>query len=319
MKSFPNLFKLSFWISIFCAVLFLFSSSSYALEVQDVPNPRQEYGGWVTDMAALVSTETEAKLDQMISELERKNGSEMVIVTVPETEPYPSPKEFATELFNTWKVGKKGIDNGVLFLVSKGDRRVEIETGYGLESILPDAFVGNIIDRIIIPRFKENNFEDGILSGTKSLIIKLDVTETIATNKLTIKSNYNLEVIIPIFLFLFVIIIMLIWIISSSDIRENIRINFMLIGDIRNFPDNTLHKENLQKNNSGSWGDYSSSSFGGGASGGGGAGGSWGDYNSSSFSGGASGGGGAGGSWDSGGDSADGGGGGDGGGGDSSD
>ena len=210
MKSFTNLFKVSFWISIFCAVLFLFPSYTYALKVRDVPNPRQEYGGWVTDMANLLSKETEAKLDGMISELESKNGSEIAVVTVPETAPYSSPKEFATELFNTWGIGKKGIDNGVLFLVSKGDKRVEIETGYGVESILPDAKVGNIIQKQIIPEFKQGKFETGIVAGTKSLIIELGGTSPVSPNRDIFSIIWDfIKGIWPI------VIIILIWILGS--------------------------------------------------------------------------------------------------------
>lgn len=76
------------------------------------------------------------------------------MVTVPETVPANSPKAFTTQLFNYWGIGKADQDNGVLFLVSTGDRRVEIETGYGIESILPDAQVGNIIDTKITPQLK---------------------------------------------------------------------------------------------------------------------------------------------------------------------
>jgi uncharacterized protein len=96
--------------------------------VKDVPNPRQINGTWVTDMAGMLDEPTESQLNSLISQLERKNGTEIAVVTVPETTPAESPKEFTTQLFNYWKIGKKGKDNGVLFLISKSDRRVEIET-----------------------------------------------------------------------------------------------------------------------------------------------------------------------------------------------
>ncbi len=71
-------------------------------------------------------------------------------------------------MFNTWGIGKKGRDNGVLFLVSKGDRRTEIETGDGIEGILPDAKVGNILRKQVTPQFKQGKFEAGILAGTRA-------------------------------------------------------------------------------------------------------------------------------------------------------
>ena len=164
-----------------CALLIIFVVQtwlihplpSFAITVQQVSNPRQHYHGWVTDMAEILSQSTENQLNQMISDLEAKNGSEIAVVTVPETQPAATPKEFATKLFNYWGIGKKGQDNGVLFLVSVGDRRVEIETGKGIQQTLPNAKVSNIIDTKIIPEFKSGNFESGVVAGTKELVTSL--------------------------------------------------------------------------------------------------------------------------------------------------
>ncbi|KST68298.1 TPM domain-containing protein [Mastigocoleus testarum] len=165
--------------SSLCLAVFLFPLKSEALTVQEVPNPRQEvYGAWVTDMAEILTDSTEAQLNQMIEELEAKNGTEIAVVTVAETAPAASPKEFTTELFNYWGIGKKEQDNGVLFLISVGDRRVEIETGYGVEGILPDAKVGKIIDTKIKPQFKQGDFDGGTLAGTKALVIALGSDRT---------------------------------------------------------------------------------------------------------------------------------------------
>jgi uncharacterized protein len=152
-----------------------------ALTVQEVPNPQQTHGGWVTDMAGILTDETEAQLNQMITQLEADNGTEIAVVTVPETAPSASPKAFATELFNTWGIGKDESDNGVLFLVSIGDRRVEIETGYGIEPILSDAAVSEIIDYQITPQFKQNHFDAGTLAGTQALVRALATSPTSAT------------------------------------------------------------------------------------------------------------------------------------------
>jgi len=160
-------------IMVFTAVILLlcfWSVPSYALNLQDLPNPRQLNGTWVSDTAEMLSPTAESQLNQMIDDLERQNGSEIAVVTVLTTKPYPTPKQFTTALFNQWGIGKRGQDNGILFLVSKNDRRVEIETGYGLEDILPDAKVGRIVETQIIPRFKQEDFEGGILAGTQALI-----------------------------------------------------------------------------------------------------------------------------------------------------
>lgn len=187
--NFPlTIFRRPFWIITLSLTLLLYPLPSWAITVQDVPNPRQEYGGWVTDMAEMLSASTEAQLNQMISELEAKNGSEIAVVTVPETKPAATPKEFTSELFNYWGIGKKDKNNGVLFLVSQSDRRVEIETGKGIQKILPDAKVSNLIDTKIIPEFKLGQFESGILAGTKELVISLK------------NEGYNLVIFIGIFI-----------------------------------------------------------------------------------------------------------------------
>lgn len=168
-------------VSLLSCVIFICPTSSLALTVQEVPNPQKGSDVWVTDMAGILNNEIETQINQIISRLEAKNGTEMVVVTVPKISPGDTPKQFATQLFNYWGVGKKGQDNGVLFLISVGDRRVEIETGYGLEEILPDAKVGNIIKSQIIPQFKKGDFAGGTLAGTQALVVVLESERSLLT------------------------------------------------------------------------------------------------------------------------------------------
>lgn len=183
-------FKKTFCAGFVSLAVISISSASLAVAVESVPNPRQANGGWVTDMASVLSSSTQAKINQLISNLEAKNGSEIAVVTVPDTSPSETPKKFATALFNQWGIGKKGQDNGVLFLISKGDRRVEIDTGYGVEKILPDARVGNIIKQEIAPRFKKGDFDGGTLAGIKALVKALDgETATATTTYCTVQTQ----------------------------------------------------------------------------------------------------------------------------------
>lgn len=148
-------------------------SPARAVAVANVPNPREVNGGWVTDLAELLSDEAEQQLNQIIVELKAENGSEIAVVTVLDTKPSATPKAFATELFNAWGIGTEAEDNGVLFLVSKNERRTEIETGYGVESRLPDAQVGQILRNQVTPQFKQGNFEVGILGGVTAISARL--------------------------------------------------------------------------------------------------------------------------------------------------
>ncbi|MEG4211905.1 TPM domain-containing protein [Microcoleus sp. S13_B4] len=158
------------WSSLLCFSAIAFPVTSQAITVQEVPNPRQLNNTWVTDKANILSDSTETQLNQMISDLEEKNGLEIAVVTVPDTKPSATPKAFATELFNSWGIGKKGKNNGVLLLISSGKRRVQIETGSGIQILLPDAKVVGIIKTEITPKFKQHDFDGGTLAGTKALV-----------------------------------------------------------------------------------------------------------------------------------------------------
>ncbi|MBE9125063.1 MULTISPECIES: TPM domain-containing protein [unclassified Coleofasciculus] len=192
MKTLAIQLKQLIWATPVCLAVFS-PLPSQALTVEEVPNPQQANGGWVTDMAEILNNETETQLNQMIAELESENGTEIAVVTVPETAPSASPKAFTTELFNHWGIGKAEKDNGVLFLISKGDRRVEIETGYAIEPILPDAKVGQIIETQITPPFKQGNFDGGTLAGTKALVVELG--GEVNTSNATSNSEANTSVV----------------------------------------------------------------------------------------------------------------------------
>jgi uncharacterized protein len=155
-------------------ILLNLAAEGRVVPIESVPNPRLAYGGWVTDMADLLDPATEAELNRSISRLQARNGSEMAIVTVPNTAPAASPKAFTTQLFNTWGIGKKGQNNGVLVMISRGDRRVEIETGRGVRTLLPDAAVKTIIQQQMMPQFKQGNFNAGTLAGSRAMITVLN-------------------------------------------------------------------------------------------------------------------------------------------------
>jgi uncharacterized protein len=188
--NFQNFNKIKKQIILFSLVLFsiiLFPLISYTTPLDQIPNPRLN-NSWVADTANILSQQTITTINQRIDELEAKNGTEMAVVTVEDTLSFATPKEFTTALFNHWKIGKQGQDNGVLFMISVGDRRVEIETGYGVEGILPDARVGSIIDREIIPQFKQGNFDQGVLNGTIALVKVLENESFLPIDNLNLPS-----------------------------------------------------------------------------------------------------------------------------------
>ena len=284
MFSFAFTAKRAFSCVCLCLTLILFPMPSYALSVQDVSNPRKDYGGWVTDMAEILSPDTEAKLNQLISNLERQNGDEIAVVTVPETSPAPSPKVFTTELFKDWRIGKKGKNNGVLFLVSQGERRVEIETGYGIEPILSNTRVSKIINSHIIPHLKQGDFDGGVLAGTQALVRSLSISSSSFTPTSTNKANLTAQpsalqsnspayllMVIGILLFVLVFIALLVIVVKSFNLQTP---------SYSSYSRRSSSSSNSSDSGS-SWDSGSGSSsgggsdFGGGDSGGGGAGGDW--------------------------------------------
>ncbi len=149
-------------------------NSLWAMPISDIPNPRKLNGTWVSDVANILSSETEAKLNQRINRLVAKNGSEIAVVTVPNTSPAITVKSYATELFNNWGIGKRGIDNGVLFLIAVKERRLEIETGRGIAPYISDRQVAQVITDLITPEFKRQNFDQGIINGVEEIAGRIE-------------------------------------------------------------------------------------------------------------------------------------------------
>lgn len=140
----------------------------WAQPLESIPNPRATYGGWIADLVGVFSEQQKQALNDQISRIEQETGVEIAIVVLRRAVD-ATPKEYATELFNRWGVGKKGADNGLLLLLAIDNRRVEIETGYGLEPILPDAVVGAILDEYALPYFRQGRYAEGIQATVEAI------------------------------------------------------------------------------------------------------------------------------------------------------
>lgn len=119
------------------------------------------HDGYVNDFASVLSAADEIYLEDYLNTLERDTSAEVAVVTVTSLDGM-TIEEYANRLFAQWGIGKKQKDNGVLLLVSTGDRSVRIEVGYGLEPILPDGRAGEIIRTAIVPQFRAGNYPRGI-------------------------------------------------------------------------------------------------------------------------------------------------------------
>jgi len=132
---------------------------------QNFPEAR----GYVNDFANVISPSAAAQITALCQELQEKTGAEIAVATFP-TIGDEDPDEYANRLFEKWRIGKKGKDNGVLLFLALGERKkVRIETGYGLEGILPDITAGRILDNYVIPQFRRKDYGTGLLAGTQAI------------------------------------------------------------------------------------------------------------------------------------------------------
>jgi uncharacterized protein len=150
---------------IYAALVF-----SAAVSVTDVPNPTPR--GWVSDMANVIDPAVEQQIDARIFALREATGHQVAVVTVPDVQA-ASPKAFSTALFNHWGIGSKERQDGLLILLVVGQRRLEMETGIGMESRLPEDWLQAMQQRAMVPRFKAGDYGGGIAAGLVEVDAKL--------------------------------------------------------------------------------------------------------------------------------------------------
>ncbi|UWX58389.1 YgcG family protein [Chlorobaculum sp. MV4-Y] len=129
--------------------------------------------GRVTDNAQLLSPEASRSLSESLKAHEQRTGNQIAVLTIP-TLDGESIEDFAVRVFESWKLGQKEKDNGVLIVVVPNDRRMRIEVGYGLEGTLTDAMAGRIIQNVMTPKFKNGDFNGGITDGAKAVMQVLE-------------------------------------------------------------------------------------------------------------------------------------------------
>lgn len=157
---------------VYYMALLLFPVWSMLAVSADVPY----LSGRVTDNAEILNPETAERLSTKLKSHETQTTNQIVILTLPTLEG-EDIESFALRVFEEWKLGQKGKDNGVLLVIVPNDRRMRIEVGYGLEGTLTDLKAGRIIRNIMTPRFKKNDFNGGIEQGVLAIISQLEGAE----------------------------------------------------------------------------------------------------------------------------------------------
>jgi uncharacterized protein len=129
--------------------------------------------GRVVDQTGTLSASDIASLTQKLKDLEARKGSQIAVLIVPTTAP-ETIEQFAIRVAEAWKIGRRRIDDGALFVVAKDDRRLRIEVGYGLEGSLTDVSANRIINEIVVPKFRSGDFAGGISAGVDRIIAVID-------------------------------------------------------------------------------------------------------------------------------------------------
>lgn len=123
----------------------------------------------VTDLTGTLSAGQVAALENRLAAFETHKGSQIVLLIVPTTQP-EDIAQFGIRVAEQWKVGRKKIDDGVILIVAKDDRKLRLEVGYGLEGVIPDAVAKRVIAETITPHFKAGDFYEGIEAGVQQLM-----------------------------------------------------------------------------------------------------------------------------------------------------
>ena len=123
----------------------------------------------VTDETNTLSATERQALDAKLADWEQRTGNQLVVLLVPSTSPEPI-ESYSIRVAEAWKIGRKGQDNGAIFLVAKNDHKMRIEVGYGLEGVLTDVTSHRIIDETVAPLFRQNKFAEGVNAGVDRII-----------------------------------------------------------------------------------------------------------------------------------------------------
>lgn len=140
-----------------------------AYKVKDIPDPKKNGGGYVSDPDKILGINAVSELNSTISDFESKTNVQVAVVVVNDFDHDKEDFDFAYELFNTWGIGSKTSNNGLLLFISKERRKYRFITGTGAEGVLPDVKLKHIAEQQLIPAFRENDFVTGITNTINAI------------------------------------------------------------------------------------------------------------------------------------------------------
>lgn len=167
MKIIAQLIVLVF-VSLFSIGIIFGDDEPEVNNIQVPPKPSASSDIYVQDNAGVISAPVQVYLQDLGRQLDQKTTAQLVVVTVKSLNGAPL-EDYSLKLLRDWGIGNKEKNNGVLMLVSTGDRKSRIEVGYGLEGKLTDSYTGKIQDQYMVPYFRKGTYEEGIAKGYEVL------------------------------------------------------------------------------------------------------------------------------------------------------
>lgn len=157
------------------------------------------FSAYVVDLTQTLSASQQSALEEKLTNFQATKGSQIAVLIVPTTQP-EAIEQYAIRVVDEWKVGRENIDDGLLVLVAKDDRKMRIEVGYGLEGAVTDLYAKRIISETMTPHFKQGDFAGGIDAAVNQLIGLIEGEPLPAPTQPRINAN-QLEDLLPMLLF----------------------------------------------------------------------------------------------------------------------
>jgi len=161
------------WAALLALVLALAGAGAAQAQLAAVP----KLSGHVLDQAGMLGPGQRDKLEAVLTDYEAKTGSQIAVLLVNSTEP-EQIEQYSIRVADAWKLGRKGVDDGVLLMVAKDNpaalRRLRIEAGRGVQGVLTDAQSKRILQDVIAPHFRQNQYYDGLVAGIGAIATLLN-------------------------------------------------------------------------------------------------------------------------------------------------
>jgi uncharacterized protein len=181
-----------------------------AATAQDFP----ELTGRVVDAADILPPDVEARIAARADAIEKQTSAQLVVATLPSLQGYEI-EDYGYKLLRHWRIGQKDKNNGAILIIAPNERKVRIETGYGLEPVLTDALSSVIIQRTIIPEFRAGNFPAGVEAGFEAMAKQVELPPDEAARTVAAAETSGDDEGFP-FGLIFFLILLFIWIMIAS-------------------------------------------------------------------------------------------------------